>query len=99
MQFFDDRFGYCLKWVLKRPLIFEKFLDNTWLHFVDMNHFLLRNITKMAQIKAIFLNLLQFSVFRQVSQPIITCEHLDTVFIYFYSAKKVINFLQFPSPS
>ena len=24
---------YCLKWVLKRPLLFEQFLDNKWLQF------------------------------------------------------------------
>ena len=38
---------YCLKSVLKRPLLLEKFLDNKWLQFCGYKaFFLLRNITK-----------------------------------------------------
>ena len=37
---------YCRKWVLKRPLLHEQILDNKWLQFCVMKHFLLRNMTK-----------------------------------------------------
>ena len=61
LRFFDCFLFNCLKWVLKRVLLLEQFLDNNFL-FCGYKVFLIRNMTKKLQNFKLFF-LIFFGVF------------------------------------
>ena len=47
---------YCLKWALKRQILFEQFLDNEWLQLCGYRELLVENYDKNLGKLKIFLN-------------------------------------------